>query len=151
MDKLAMSFAGLVKSNNGLFKSEKQAKYLLAMASAYPNGVFCSIGQIHGNSFCLEYHCDNEGVLKVVKYLVKTSKSVVTWERSQEGKVTVQDAKSIKYYTRKIKELEKSIERRISEYNDYVEQGLCDLFFRSNKIDIDLLAECKEELAKLLN
>lgn len=151
MDKLAASFAGLVKSNNGFFKSEKQAKYLLSMASRYPNNVFCSVGQVHGNSFCLEYHCDDKGVLKVIKYLPRTSKTLLTWERLETGKVAVQTAKSIKYYKRKIKELESSIERRINEYGDYVEQGIQSLFISSNKIDTDLLAECKEELAKLLN
>ena len=79
MDNLAASFASLVKSNNGLFKSEKQAAFLLSVCQ--DAGTFYTGGQVYGNSYSLQYNCDDSGVVSVEKYLPKTGKIVITWSR----------------------------------------------------------------------
>ena len=79
MDNLAASFASLVKSNNGLFKSEKQAAFLLSVCQ--DAGTFYTGGQVYGNSYSLQYNCDKAGVVSVEKYLTKTGKIVITWSR----------------------------------------------------------------------
>lgn len=79
MDNLAASFASLVKSNNGLFKSEKQAAFLLSVCQ--DAGTFYTGGQVYGNSYSLQYNCDDAGVVSVEKYLPKTGKIIVTWSR----------------------------------------------------------------------
>ena len=79
MNNLAASFASLVKSNNGLFKSEKQAAFLLSVCQ--DAGTFYTGGQVYGNSYSLEYNCDDSGVVSVKKYLPKTGKIVITWSR----------------------------------------------------------------------
>ena len=79
MNNLATSFASLVKSNNGLFKSEKQAAFLLSVCQ--DAGTFHTGGQVYGNSYSLEYNCDDSGVVSVKKYLPKTGKIVITWSR----------------------------------------------------------------------
>ena len=79
MDNLAASFASLVKSNNGFFKSEKQAAFLLSVCQ--DAGTFYTGGQVYGNSYSLQYNCDDAGVVSVEKYLPKTGKIVITWSR----------------------------------------------------------------------
>ena len=79
MDNLAASFASLVKSNNGLFKSEKQAAFLLSVCQ--DAGTFYTGGQVYGNSYSLQYNCDDFGVVSVEKYLSKTGKIVLVWSR----------------------------------------------------------------------
>ena len=79
MDNLATSFASLVKSNNGLFKSEKQAAFLLSVCQ--DAGTFYTGGQVYGNSYSLQYNCDDAGVVSVEKYLTKTGKIGLVWSR----------------------------------------------------------------------
>lgn len=90
MDNLAASFASLVKSNNGLFKSEKQAAFLLSVCQ--DAGTFYTGGQVYGNSYSLQYNCDNAGVVSVEKYLPKTGKIVLTWSRLTPTKFAANQA-----------------------------------------------------------
>lgn len=78
--EIAVSFAGLVKSksNNGLFKSEKQAAFLLAKCQ---EGTFVCGGTIYNNTFSMFYHCDSKGVVSVEKHTDKSNKTVTTWTR----------------------------------------------------------------------
>jgi len=79
MSNVAVSFASLVKSNNGMFKSEAQAKFLLSQCQE-ENTFVCS-GNVYNNSFTMFYICDIQGVVKVEKYLPKSGKTTTTWER----------------------------------------------------------------------
>jgi hypothetical protein len=94
MSNVAVSFASLVKSNNGMFKSEAQAKFLLSQCQE--ENTFVCGGNVYNNSFTIFYICDSLGVVKVEKYLPKSGKTTTTWERltadqfqaSQEAKAT---------------------------------------------------------------
>lgn len=79
MSNLAVSFASLVKSNNGMFKSEAQAKFLLSQCQE--ENTFFVGGQVYNNSYTLSYNCDSLGVVSVEKYLPKSGKTTTTWER----------------------------------------------------------------------
>lgn len=79
MNNIAVSFASLVKSNNGMFKSEAQAKFLLSQCQE--ENTFITSGTVYRNSFTLSYVCDAQGVVSVEKYLPTTGKTVTTWER----------------------------------------------------------------------
>lgn len=79
MSNFAASFASLVKFNNGFFKSEAQAKFLLSVCQE--ENTFITSGTVYRNSFTLFYTCDIQGVVKVEKYLPTTGKTVVTFER----------------------------------------------------------------------
>lgn len=108
MNDLNISFASLVKSNNGLFKSPAQAKFLLSQCD---NGVYVGGGAVHGNTFQLHYICDAKGVVRVQKFT--NAKGLETlWERKEQGNVTVQDVKEIARLKRDIKKVEKSIAER---------------------------------------
>lgn len=107
MDTIAQSFANLVKTNNGFFKSAAQANFLLSQSS-YD---YVSCGSVMGNSFNMHYACDDKGVTLVRKY-TKAKGFATTWERKVEGVVSLQDAKEIKHLTRLVKGVEKSIAGR---------------------------------------
>lgn len=102
---LAISFATLVKNNNGLFKSEKQASFLISMCR---DGVFGTSSAFGYSSFNMYYYCDDNGIYKVEKSTPKKG-IMLTWERREEGKVTVQDKKEIKSISRMLKQTQQSI------------------------------------------
>lgn len=78
MSEFAKSFAMLVKNNNGMFKSEKQAQFLLSVCQE--ENVFFSGLSVYGNSVMMAYECDSQGVKRVVKML-RAKADVVTWTR----------------------------------------------------------------------
>lgn len=78
MNQIATSFASLVKNNNGVFVSAKQAEFLLSQCD---NNEFVSLGSMYGNTFYIVYVCDSMGVVKTVKHANKTGKTCTTWER----------------------------------------------------------------------
>lgn len=79
MSNVAISFASIVKSNNGFFKSEAQAKFLISQCQE--ENTFFTGGNVYGNSFTLSYECDSKGVVKVEKYLSTTGKTETTFTR----------------------------------------------------------------------
>lgn len=108
MNDLSMSFAGLVKSNNGAFKSPKQAAFLLSQ---------CQMGQVFitgGHTWAgyqLDYHCDEQGVVEVYKSTLAKGRHLV-WQRVTEGRMAVQDTKEHKRLTRLRNTVEKDIAHR---------------------------------------
>jgi len=81
-NEIAVSFASLVKSNNGFFKSEKQSAFLLSKCQ--DTNTFVCGGSVYNNSFTMFYICDSLGVVKVEKYTPKSGKTVTTWGRQTE-------------------------------------------------------------------
>lgn len=113
MTNLAQSFASLVKTNNGMFKSPAQAAFLLSQCQA---SEYISSGSIMGSGFTVHYECDTLGVTAVIKY-TKTKGFVTQWTRVVEGQVSVQDAKEIKRLERLIKATKKTIDSRQASYD----------------------------------
>lgn len=142
---LAPSFANLVKTNNGLFKSAAQAQYLLSQCR---DGEYVAMGSAYGHGFTLFYTCDAKGVVKVSKQTV--GKGLVTqWERAEAGKVSIQDEKEIKRLKRLIKQTEKSLaERQASkDAGEYPNEAL---FSEAQGRDQASLVELNSMLAKLV-
>ncbi|CAB4127496.1 hypothetical protein UFOVP84_216 [uncultured Caudovirales phage] len=108
MNNLAISFASLVKNHKGLFKSEKQAEFLLKMCQEHMT--FIAPGNVGRYGYCMYYICDEKGVVRVEKSLQSKGGVTVTWERGGEGKVTVQDTKEIKRLKRELKQFQKALE-----------------------------------------
>lgn len=113
MTNLAQSFASLVKTNNGMFKSPTQARFLLSQCQAHE---YISSGSIMGSGFTVHYECDNIGVKAVIKY-TKSKGFVTQWTRVVEGEVSVQDAKMIKSLNKSIKAMTKAIASRQASYD----------------------------------
>lgn len=79
MSNVAISFASIVKSNNGFFKSEAQAKFLLSQCQE--ENTFIAGGTVYRNSYQLFYVCDACGVIRVDKYLATSGKTETTFNR----------------------------------------------------------------------
>jgi hypothetical protein len=108
MSAVAQSFANLVKTNNGLFKSPAQAAFLLSQCT---DNEYTASGTVYGKGYTLFYTCDDMGVVKVQKQTV--AKGLTTqWERVTEGQVSTQDLKEIKRIKRMIKQTELSMASR---------------------------------------
>lgn len=136
----AKSFASLVKANNGLFKSTKQSEFLLSKCEG---GQYISPGNVYGNNYIITYHCDDKGVTKVVKYTFSNCKTVITWERLEDGKVTVQDAKEIKRIKREIKSRQKLVNDREKNVADYTDMAL---YARAMQADHEYIRSMQDRL-----
>lgn len=133
MSEIAKSFASLVKSNNGAFKSEKQAAFLLSQCEG---NSFTACASMYGNSYDNTYVCDSVGVVRVEHYTKATGTKIV-WERVEAGKVSVQESKEFKRISREIKRIEKSISEREAAKAQYV--GKEWLYAESMAKDIEML------------
>jgi len=105
MSNLSISFASLVKNNNGMFKSEKQADFLLSMCN---DNIYGTSGTFGRSSFYMDYFCDIKGILKVEKRTDKKG-TVLTWERREDGKLAIQDKKEIASIKRMLKQQQQSL------------------------------------------
>lgn len=112
------SVESLIATNNGFFKSQKQADFLISALSQEDGNI--SIGSTYGNGFMITYLYDEKGITKKEQYNYKTSKTVVLWERVIEGKLSIQDEKILKTLKRKLSKAEKSLKSRIAERLNYV-------------------------------
>lgn len=140
---LGMSFASLVKNNGGVFKSVKQAEFLLSQCDG---NVYIACGRTWG-AFTNEYHCDQQGVVKVVHHTNNTGFKV-TWTRPVAGEVSVQDAKEIKRLKREIKSLEKKLASRDESFAQGQYAGMESTYQNAKAFDTEMLAGYHALLAK---
>jgi hypothetical protein len=134
MNDITISFASLVKSNKGYFKSEKQAEFL---NSQLDNGVHISYGTVWGANYQLAYACDAKGVVTVTKSTAANGAKVI-WQRVVDGCISVQDAKETKRIARMIAQIEKIIVSRDAAVasGEYTNMKM---YADSNQRDIDQL------------
>jgi hypothetical protein len=142
---LDISFASLVKSNNGLFKSDAQAKFLLSKCDGKE---YITGGSMYGNTFQLTYYCDNRGVTKVEKY-TKAAGPKIQWTRKEAGTLSVQDEKELKRLNRLLKQTEKSIADREASMKAGTYHADKSLYDDSMKRDNDSLKQIKQMIEKL--
>src|SRR5690554_5735982 len=77
---IAGSFFSLIKTNNGYFKSEKQASFLLDHCG--DGKMFFVTYSVFNNRYNFFFECDDEGVVRVEKH---TGKKIETyWERDPD-------------------------------------------------------------------
>ena len=143
-DTVAQSFAHLVKSNNGLFKSPAQSQFLLSKCH---NGEYVTSGSSYGHGYTLFYICDQKGVQRVQKQTV--GKGLTTqWERREAGQTSIQDEKEIKRLTRKLKQIERAIADRKASY-ERGEYDSDELYQWGQGRDLNSVEQIKQMLAKL--
>lgn len=147
MCQIAQSFAHLVKSNNGRFKSAAQASFLLGQCA---NGEFTTTGTAYGKGYTLFYVCDDQGVVKVQKQTVAKG-LVTTWERGTVGSVAVQHQKEIARCRRQILALERGIAERQRAWDrgEYPVEAL-GLFTSTMDRDQTALTEWKQRLDRIV-
>lgn len=145
MSQIAQSFANIVKTNNGSFKSAAQAAFLLSQCTGFE---FVTTGTVGRNVYTLFYTCDDQGVTRVQKQTVAKG-LVVQWERVEAGQVSIQDAREIKRIKRLIKQTEQSItERSASRAAGQYPNEL--LFSEAQERDQRSLQELNQMLAALV-
>lgn len=108
MSQIAQSFANIVRTNNGAFKSAAQAQFLLSQCQG---NEFVTSGTVGRNGYTLFYTCDAQGVVSVKKQTVARG-LVLQWERVAEGQVSIQTLKEIKRIKRLIRQTEQSMAER---------------------------------------
>ena len=87
MDSILSSCLSLAKSNNGLFKSEKQARFLTRVLSIDNNfGCTHSFGVHSSNNHQMIYtvHHDEKGIIEIEQYSHKTGKTKIKFKRATE-------------------------------------------------------------------
>ena len=112
MSDIGISLASLVKSNNGIFKSQKQAQFLHSKAN---DGVAIVGDVCYGHSYFTEYHLDAEGVLKVIR-LNKAGEKVM-WERAGSVAVPIQVTKELS----RLKRMHKEVSLRVQETQELMD------------------------------
>jgi hypothetical protein len=81
---LSISFASLVKYNNGEFKSTKQSDFLLS--KCIDNAYHAESNNTYNNITRLVYICDVVGVKEVLKISQTKNTNISVWVRSEENK-----------------------------------------------------------------
>lgn len=146
MSNLAITFASLVKNNNGRFQSEKQFEFLISQCETNEHGhrVYVTSGSLFHNSWKLEYVCDDFGVVYVIKHTGK--KSVRVWEYEMAGKVSVQAKKEIKRLERMAKEtVARMVARNAAYYNgDYA--LMMDTYHEANIRDNESIIQIHKQI-----
>ena len=153
MTDFTKTLANLVKTNNGLFKSEAQAHFIKSVAGAE----YVSGGNVYGKSYSLHYTLDSTGVVSVHKNTVAKG-LVLVWERATAGVVSVQDAKEIKRLKRLIKSIQKSMDDRQASWDsgEYIAQsntlaGAKMMFSARQSVEQETLDAAKKALASPQN
>lgn len=114
MTDISISLASLVKSNNGVFKSQKQAQFLHSQAD---DGVVVVGGVCYGHTYFTEYHLDADGILKVVR-LNKAGRKVM-WERAGSVEVPIQVTKELN----RLKRMHKEVSIRVQETQELMDSN----------------------------
>lgn len=117
------SIFSLAKTNNGFFKSEKQADFLINQMKQTDG----CIGHYNSgyNSCPIFSEWDNEGITKITKK--GKNKETIVFERKQEGILTAFEVQELKSIKRKINALEKQVSERIESYNNGSYNGTGDI------------------------
>ena len=125
MSNILSSFLGLAKNNDGFFKSEKQAKFLLARTDGgvYAINQVLTFGEYDGRTkrntaeISWTVYCDAQGVTKIEKYTAKQGLSVY-WERTPEFIKVAADRKA-----KERKALVEFAADRIATYAEAIEEA----------------------------
>lgn len=143
---LSTSFSSLVKSNNGFFKSEKQAAFLLNQCNG---GCYVAADSVFGNTYQIWYTCDSTGVVKVEKF-TNAKGAVLQWERVEEGKVSIQTTKEFKRLTRMRNGYVKSISERKASMDAGTYSAPVVVYNEAMQRDADSIVRIDEMLSNLV-
>lgn len=146
-NNLAVTIYGLVKNNQGYFKSDAQATYIKSKLDATA-GIIDS-GEVYGNSYNTFTEFDDKGITKIYTQAGKTNKLTVKWERKQEGVLSQADQKAVRYYKREIKKLENSIASAQAAKAEFEAEGMMNLFLQRDKIEKERLQGFRDKLNQI--
>lgn len=111
---LSHSIFSLANSNNGFFKSERQANFLISQMSV--NDGLIGHANSGYNACPIFAEWDNKGITKIVK--ASKNGDIIMFERKCGGSLTALELKLIKKLEQDIKYLEKEIIDNESSFKD---------------------------------
>ena len=149
MSNIQATLENLIKTNNGFFKSEKQAKFLIFELKKEYGNIFTA--SAFGNSVVLTYKFDDKGITEKLNTSLKKQSESVVWNRKIEGVLSIEDKKKMAALNREIKKLEKSINERDAAYNAGQYAGYETLYNKANEDAQSKLQAFKEQLQHLEN
>ena len=140
------SFASLVRYNNGFFKSDRQATFLRSFLNA--DQKIEDLYETRTISQRITYTCDDRGIISVEKHNLAAprAKSRVTWERSEAGKVTAQDAVEIKRLQRLLCDFTERLDSRDVAYASGKYSSGEALYHAARETNLEDIAAVKEKL-----
>jgi hypothetical protein len=148
----------LAKSNNGFWKSEKQAAFLIGQFTQSEGCVGHADSGYNSCPIFVEW--DADGITKIWKHS-KTKKGYVNktmFTRKVEGVLTELEIKAIKQLERKLKEVQKSYDERIERFNNgtyFKAQTPSDfnlrLYESSKQRDADFIAKLQKSIEEIKN
>lgn len=149
MNNIQTTLENLIKTNNGFFKSEKQAKFLISELKKEYGNIFTA--SAFGNSVVLTYKFDEIGIVEKLNTSLKKQSEKVVWNRKIEGVLSVEDKKKMAALKREIKKLEKSINERDASYSTGQYVGFEDLYNKAKDDALSKLQAFKDQLKALEN
>lgn len=147
-DDIAKSLWSLARTNDGRFKSEKQAKFLLSKTH---NGEFVNGGQMYNNPYTFIFDLDNEGVVTIHKKTTKNPMELV-WERPATGKTSIQQQVAQTRADKHARSLDKHKASRITDIPLTIDGYYRDMEGRDDNyksITYRRIIELKQELEQL--
>ncbi len=111
--KITASIFGLTKNNNGFFKSEKQAKFLISQIKKFEGCVGHANNGYHSCPIFAKY--DEKGITKLTKH--GKNGNLVIFERKVDGVLTSIESRDLKKYKRRYKALKKEVDRRQESFD----------------------------------
>ena len=148
MELVQVSLENLIKTNNGLFKSEAQAEFLLSKLKEEFGNEFLT--SIYNNSVIITYEYDEKGIVRKTNRSVKKHTTKVVWERKEEGKISIEEAQKLKQIKREISKLKKNISNRLVAKENGQYDGMEELFTKSHNSDEKSLKEFENMLNDMI-
>jgi hypothetical protein len=155
-DSIRISILALAKNNNGYFKTEKQAKFLIQMLEESDKG-YLGGGNLYGNSFSQWAEWDEKGIIKIYTHKNK-SKDTVFFVRAVEGELNELQIKKIKHFEKRIKALSKELDSNKSHFEagTYCKEGfsaytdlVINLYIQSIERKKLAIYECQKLIAEV--
>lgn len=155
MTNIQASLENIIKTNNGYFKSQKQADFLLDQLAINNSFIVYSMS----NALIITYRYDGKGITEKVKTSQKTGKESIEFQRKIKGVLNEVDKKEIKKLERKLKVELKSYNAAIESFNngDYFTddrfsiETMTSIFNKSRENDMVKITAIKNKIAAIKN
>lgn len=135
--EITSTVLGLVKYNNGFFKSPQQASYLISQMNQLDGCIGHTSSGYHSCPLFAEW--DKQGIVRIIKHTNTKDgrRDVVTFERKEEGRLSSVEVKEITTLKRKLKKMEKDLDERKESFKNGSYNGSGDVStYSSNMIDL---------------
>ncbi len=155
MTNLTISFNSLAKNNNGFFKSQKQAAFLLSqMDNLNGENTFKGTGTVTAGKYVTYrvFHCDDKGITKIIQHSETTGKNTQVWERLSDADYAVKRNRSIKALrnTARLDDIRKTV-KKLEAIKESATDETVRLLTSGDMAALEAFAEKQLRIAKILD